>query len=90
MVTLKQATEFAQCSGGKIFAVEFVKRSDSSLREMVCRLGVKAHLAGGEPAYDFNAKGLLPVYDMQNGYRCIPLENITRIKIDGEWKEVKG
>ncbi len=88
-ITRKQALAFIDGRAGKFFAVRFTKRSNGETREMSCRQGVKAHLAGGEPAYDFESKGLIPVYDMQAaGYRSIPVEGITAVKMDGEWVEV--
>ena len=45
---VKQLRELVQ---NKIFSVEFTKK-DGTLRKMVCRLGVKKHLKGGELGYD--------------------------------------
>jgi hypothetical protein len=69
--------------GNKIFSVVFIKK-DGSEREMVCRLGVKKHLAGGEKKYDTDALNYLTVYDMQaEGYRIINVNTLKRIKLDG-------
>lgn len=71
-------------SDGRIFTVTFQKRTTGEMRVMNCRTGVKKHLAGGEPAYDFAAKGLLPVYDLQNGgYRCLPFDGVKSVRLDG-------
>ena len=68
-------------SGGKIVSLEFVKRTDGTLRQMVCRTGVKAHLKDGEPAYNREEKGLICIFDMaKQQYRSIPIEGITRNK----------
>lgn len=93
-ITKKQAEAVIRNSNGKIMNVLFVKRTDGALREMVCRTGVKKHLKGGKPAYDFNEKQLISVYDMQveageNGYRAIPLEGIRSINIDGKHLRVQ-
>jgi hypothetical protein len=67
----------------KIFSVVFVKK-DGSEREMVCRLGVKKHLKGGEKTYDTDALNYLTVYDMQaEGYRTINVNTLKKIKVDG-------
>jgi hypothetical protein len=54
---------------------------------MNARLGVTVYLRGGQLAYDAEAKGLLPVFDMQiggeNGYRIINLNTILSLKIGG-------
>lgn len=69
---------------GKIFTVEFVKRTNGEVRRLNCRMGVKKHLKGGGPAYDFGSKGLVPVFDMQKGeYRCFPLDAVNELVIDG-------
>ena len=77
---------------GKIFTVRFRKRTGKNeIRKMVCRQGVKSHLAENptkEPI-DFVANALIPVFDMEkNAYRSIPIEGIIEIKIEGEWVRV--
>jgi hypothetical protein len=70
---------------GRIFSVEFIKRTTGEKRLMVCRLGVKSHLKGGTKKFDDKEKNLLTVFDVQKkGYRSIPLENIISVKIHGE------
>jgi hypothetical protein len=76
--------EIKNLAGSQIFSVKFVKK-DGSLREMVCRLGVKKHLKGGELAYDAKGMGYLPVFDMQKeDYRMINTNTIVEIKINGQ------
>ncbi len=81
----KEAVEAIRMSGGAIFGVEFIKRSTGEMRVMSCRLGVKSHLRGGEPAYNFAEKGLISVFDMgnKNAYRCVPIEGIVAVTISG-------
>ena len=68
---------------GQIFSVQFVKK-DGTLREMVCRLGVKKHLKGGTLNYDAKSRGLLPVFDMQKqAYRMINTKTLISAKING-------
>jgi len=75
----------AKIQRGHIFRVLFVKRTTGEMREMVCRQGVVKHLAGGEAAYSFNEKGLLPVFDMQKkAYRSIPKDGIVALTYGGE------
>lgn len=72
-------------SDGAIFSVEFIKRSNGELRKMVCRLGVKKHLRGGDKAYDSKQRNLLTVFDMENeGYRSIPVDSIQRLSVNGQ------
>lgn len=76
----------AMIRGGKIFSVEFIKRTDGTKRLMVARTGVKKHLSGNDtrlwqPA-DHN---LVAVYDMQKrAYRHIPADSILRIRAGGK------
>lgn len=75
--------------GNKIFSVVFEKK-DGSLREMVCRLGVKKHLAGGELKYSPEELNYLIVYDMQTeGYRTININTLKKIKLDGVTYDVE-
>ncbi len=88
-ITRKKAVAWIQARSGKFFSVKFLKRTTGELREMTCRQGVKVHLKGGPPAYDYNAKSLLPVWDtVAAGYRSIPTEGLTAVKIAGKWFDV--
>lgn len=79
-MTINQIRELA---GNNIFSAKFIKK-DGTLREMVCRLGVKKHLKGGELAYDAKSMGYLPVFDMQKEeYRMININTLVEIKING-------
>jgi len=87
MLTLENnIREAIKNTGSKIFSVQFVKK-DGTIRDMVCRTGVKKDLKGIGLNYDPISKGLLCVFDMQkNGYRMINVNTITKIKIEGtEW-----
>lgn len=54
-----------QTSDGRIFTVDFVKRTDNTMRTMSCRRGVTKGVKGVGMSYDPQAKNLLTVYDMQ-------------------------
>jgi len=75
---------------GKIFSVSFIKRTDGSLRRMVCRTGVTRHLKGTGKSRD-PALGLISVFDVArgSGYRSIPKENIIEATIGGQTYKVK-
>jgi hypothetical protein len=89
MISTREAAELIRHSNGAFFTATFQKRSDGTLRTMNCRLGVKCHLRGGDAAYDFAEKGLVPVFDMvKQDYRCIPLEAITWLAISGQQYDV--
>jgi hypothetical protein len=78
-----EVNQIRKLVGSKIFSVVFQKK-DGTLREMVCRLGVKKHLKGGELGYDAEEKNYLVVFDMQSeGYRTININTLKKIKLDG-------
>lgn len=84
----ERASEFlTNETQGRFFSAYFYKK-DSTLREMVCRRGVKKGLAGGSLGYDAASKGLLPVYDMQvkkgNPRRMINLHTLVSFNVGGE------
>ena len=84
IISTAEAIALIEKSNGKMFSVEFVKRTTGEHRKMVARLGVKKHLAGGDAAYNFAERGLVSVYDVQKkGYRAIPTESISTLTIGG-------
>lgn len=83
-MTLQEFVDRARESG-HIFAVEFIKRTDGSIREMLCRTGVTKGTHGGSMGYKPEDHGLLSVYDMQKqGFRSIPVENILHLSMNGQ------
>ena len=82
--------EFIQQTNGRIFSIKFIKRSDGSIREMVCRTGVTSHIKGTGKPRDWKKHDLISVFDMkEQGYRSIPIEGIFEVKIQGEWEQVQ-
>lgn len=74
-----------RCRDGKIFSVRLRKRTDGSVRDMVCRLGVKAE-GSEEPRHwspwDYD---LMQVWDMEaSGFRFINLPSVIRLRADGD------
>jgi hypothetical protein len=85
MLTRQQAIDRINAQGGKIFSVRFIKRTTGEERKMVCRLGVKSHLKGGELAYNPAEKALLTVFDVQKqDYRSINLDQLLEVSAGGE------
>jgi len=69
---------------GRFFEAEFVKKN-GTLRKINARLGVKAYLHGGSLPYNAEAKGLIPVFDVQKrAYRMINLNTLKKLKIGNE------
>ncbi len=81
----RRAAEFlTNETQGRIFSAYF-RKVDGSMREMVCRRGVKTHLRGGALPYDPRVKSLLPVFDMPLGkYRMVNLGTLVSFIIGGE------
>jgi len=81
---MKTLNQIVEAAGNNIFSVKFVKK-DGTIRDMVCRLGVRKHLKGGELAYDAKARNLLPVFDMQKkAYRMINISTLIELKLNGQ------
>jgi len=74
-------------TGGKIFAVQFIKK-DGSTRKMVARIGVSKNLQGGTNGASAK-NNLVTVYDMaKGGYRMINLKTLLTLKASGESYQV--
>jgi hypothetical protein len=67
---------------GRIFSVQFIKRTTGEFRHMVCRRGVKAGITGKGMAYDAISRGLLPVWDLQKeAYRMVNLADLVSLSM---------
>jgi hypothetical protein len=78
-ITIDKIRKLAE---NQIFSAKFIKK-DGTVRDMVCRLGVKKHLKGGELGYDAKSMGYLPVFDMQKqAYRMININTLIEITIN--------
>jgi hypothetical protein len=64
---------------GLIWSAYF-RKTDGSMREMVCRRGVAKALAGGGLRYDARSKGLVPVFGT---YIHIPHANLGGYMLSG-------
>jgi len=96
-VTPSEVRTIMRKAGTKIASVHFEKRSDKSLRKMCYRLGVTnpktvdstnnqitvydvnkvVRNRDGEIEYDENGK------QQRGAWRTVPLENVTRVCVDG-------
>jgi hypothetical protein len=67
-------------ASGKIFSIEFIKRTTLEPRKMLCRGGVHSYLTGGGKKFEPSEKRLSLVFDMQaKGYRMVSWEGIVAI-----------
>lgn len=83
-MTLQQFVARATESG-HIFAVEFVKRTDGTLRKMTCRTGVTKGTQGGSMGYEPSEHDLLSVYDVEKkGFRSIPVDAVLHLSMQGK------
>lgn len=86
MQTLTQVLD--QVEDGHIFSVDFIKRSDGTIRHMVCRRGVDRTNGSGR-WYSDEGAGVMTVWDMtKKAYRTVPLEGILTLKINGKEYQV--
>ena len=73
---------------GNIYSVSFQKRTDGTIRKMICRGKVVKGLRGGTTKFNPLERDLVQVYDMRKkGYRLIPCENVISIKAKGKYEE---
>lgn len=81
-ITVAKAEELIKKSNGKFITVSFIKRTNSELRVMNCRVGVKKNLkgTGRKPK-----AGLVRVFDMtKKEYRNINVSGLRTIKALGK------
>lgn len=87
-IAADEAKQLIHATNGRIFSARFRKK-DGTIRDMVCRLGVKSKLKGGKRRYNPADYNLVCVYDMQKeGYRSIPFARLTNLTVDGTAFEV--
>jgi hypothetical protein len=86
-LTRNQAKEFIRSLGNKIFGARFFKKNGEE-RIMSARLNVSKHANGGELGYNPDDYNLINVFDMNNGYRMIPVDRLEEINFNGETYEV--
>ena len=73
---------------GNIYSVSFQKRTDGSIRKMICRGKVVKGLRGGTLKFNPLERDLVQVYDMRKkGYILVPCENVISIKAKGKYEE---
>jgi hypothetical protein len=83
-ITRENAEKLIRSSNGSIFSVTF-RKTDGTLRDMVCRTGVRKGVNGKGLAFDPSEYDLKTVFDVQaNAFRMIRLETLERIAIDGK------
>jgi hypothetical protein len=82
-LTSQQMIERAR--SGRIFTVEFIKRTTGEVRTMTCRRGVSKGVKGVGMSFDPLSRGLTVVYDVQaKGHRMINLRNLRALTMDGQ------
>ena len=84
-ISRKQATDLIKGSGGRVFGVQFIKRSTGEARKMSARTGVAKYVTGEGLKFSPSQKKLVAVFDMnKQGYRMINLEGLTNLNIEGK------
>lgn len=83
--------DFLTSLDGKMFGIEFIKRTDGSRRKMLATTNFVSKLKGGQATYDSKAKNLLVVLDVianrttpDRAIRSIPLDSVLSVKAKGE------
>lgn len=83
-ITREHAEKLIKSTNGAFFGVSFVK-TDGTLRDMTCRLGVSKGVNGRGQAFAPSDYDLLTVYDVSKGaHRMIRLDTLRRVSVDGK------
>ena len=78
------ATILEQHATGTIFSAKFIKRTDGTVRTMLCRKGVQKGVTGKGLAFDPEAKRLLSVFEMpKEQFRFINLLDLVEAHVGG-------
>ena len=84
IINTKDAINIIKSSKGKIFGVEFIKRTTGESRTMSARRGVGKGVTGEGLKFDPESRQLLTVYDMnKKGHRMISTDAITGLSFQG-------
>lgn len=73
---------------GRAFEVSFIK-SDGSPRRMRARIGVRRGLTGAGMPYDPADYDLMTVWELNNGYRNVPLNRVTSLRVPDNSKHLR-
>ena len=88
-ISRRKASELIHKSKGKVFGVQFVKRTTGEVRKMSARLGVRKYVTGEGLKFSPIKKNLVTVFDMnKKGYRMIPLDGLTNLSINNKKFEI--
>ena len=80
IINTEDAIKIMKNSKGRIFGVEFIKRTTGESRTMSARRGVGKGVTGEGLKYDPESKQLITVYDMhKQGHRMINTETLSRL-----------
>ena len=85
--TIQEAIELlygsASIADGETFGATFTRRTDGKLRNGSFRIKVRKGINGVGLSYDPAKKDLFNCFDMNKGFRMIPLGGIHELRIDG-------
>lgn len=73
---------------GKAFQVTFIK-ANGETRNMRARLGVTKGVKGVGMAYNPAEYNLMTVWELNNGFRTLPLKNIVTLRVPDSSKHLK-
>lgn len=87
MITPAQAADAIRRSRGRFFGCTFTKHQTGETRTMWARFAV----VGSPKGPHRNRDDLIVVWDHhKRGYRSIPVEGLTQLRIDGRVEEVRS
>tara|TARA_R110002051_G_scaffold56156_4_gene104246 strand:- start:1088 stop:1357 length:270 start_codon:yes stop_codon:yes gene_type:complete len=72
-----------------IFGATHIKRTNKEIRVGSYKLGVTKGTNGNGLKYNPSSKNLIPVYDMNKGFRMLDIDGLIELKIDHETYQVE-
>lgn len=79
-ITKKEAIRLINSTEGHIFKVTF-RKTNGQFRKMICRTGVHKGTKGIGLKFSPKEYGLIPVFDMNNGYRFINTKELVNLTV---------
>jgi hypothetical protein len=85
VIARQRAAQFLESETGGRFVSVYFQKKDGTMREMVCRRGVRKYLRGGELPYDPKSRLLIPVFEVSSReYRMVNIASLVSFKVSGE------
>lgn len=90
-ISRKTAVKMITDNGYKeIFGAKHIKKEDGALRDGSYKLGVRKGTSGAGLKYNPSEKNLIPVRDMNKGFRMIWIDGLKEITINKQVYKIES